>query len=251
MISKKIYIPLLIGAIFISGIQGLFAQKDQIPLDPKLANHSERLLIKIGMISKDKPAKLKFGTFSTDKRNGPSDLKKTDVATGIQTEDPSSLLFSFEVTNKTGDIAKVETVSNEETKPYVNSDTAADDVSVYISTSIDPEDLWVMLMTKTAGTELFSLKNIFLTNGNDEISFEIVIGEPTGKMENTAPKGIEAYINGNPIGALQYYSGGSFSYKKFIWITDQSDPQMQLIMAAVFSAMMEVADYFEESSFTE
>ena len=250
MISKK-YIPLLFSVIFISGIQGLFAQKDQIPLDPKLANHSERLLLKIGMISKDKPAKLKFGDFYTDKRNGPSVLKQNDAASGIQSKDPASLLFSFELTNRTGDVAKVEAASNQEANPDIDSNAASDDVSIYITTSIDPEDLWVLLMTKTPGTESFSLKNLFLTNGNDEISFEMARGEPTGKLENTAPQGIQAFMNGNPIGALQYYSGGSFSYKKFIWITDQSDPQMQLVTAAVFSAMIEIADYFEESSFTE
>jgi hypothetical protein len=203
------------------------------------------------MASKDKPAKLKFGTFTTDNRNGPSVLKKNDASSTIQTEEPSALLFSFEVINNKGDIAKVEAASNNEQNPTDNSNIASDDVSVYISTSIDSEDLWILLMTKTAGTESFSLKDIFLTNGNDEITFENVLGVPIGKLENTAPKGIEAFINGNPIGALQYYSGGSFSYKKFIWISDRSEPHMQLVMAAVFSAMMEIGDYFEESGFTE
>jgi len=50
---------------------------------------------------------------------------------------------------------------------------------------------------------------------------------------------------------MQYYSGGSFSYKKFIWISEQSEPQLQLVMAAVFSAMLEVGDYFEDGGFTD
>jgi len=96
----------------------------------------------------------------------------------------------------------------------------------------------------------FDKDGAWVTN-YEEITFKHVIGAPTNKSEVTAPKGIEAFVDGYPIAAMQYYSGGSFSYKKFIWISNKTEAQMQLVMAAVFSAMLEIGDYFEDNGFVE
>ena len=223
--------------LFLASVPQINAQKDDIPLEPKLEQQSERLLIKIGMISKTKPAKLKFGDFANVDIKGAS----------VRGSDNTALDFSFTVMNKKGDSAFVEGVKNSPTAEAASEK----DMSVYITTSIDQDDLWVLLMTKTPGTNEFSLKNIFLTNGDDEITFSHVIGEQKGNYAATAPRGVEAFIDGNPIGAIQYYSGGSFSYKKYIWISNQSDPQTQLVMAAVFSSLLEIGGYFEDDTFVE
>ncbi len=219
----------------------LFAQKDQIPLEPQLEKSSERQLIKIGMVTQAKPAKLKFGNFSTDNRKGPG------TSEGDKT---SELLFSFDLQNAKGDLAKIEASGTEE-KASTSKESQQNDISVYISTSLDQDDLWVLLIGKSPESQDLSLKDIFLTNGTEEITFNNVVGIPTNKSEVTAPKGIEAFIDGVPIAAMQYYSGGSFSYKKFIWISERSSPQLQLVMAAVFSAMLEIGNYFENSGFSD
>ena len=220
----------------------LQAQKDQIPLDPILEKASERQLIKIGMITESKPAKLKFGVYSTDNRKGVS-VKEGD--------DPAELLFSFDLKNIKGDIAKIEASKNQEASDSSKESEGQDDLSVYITSSLDQEDLWVMLITQPEDGSDLSLRNIFLTNGEEEIEFKTIIGTPTNKSENTAPKGIEAFIDDYPIGAMQYYSGGSFSYKKFIWISEKTEPQTQLVLAAVFSSLLEVGDYFQDSGITD
>ena len=212
------------------------AQKGEIPVGTKL-QQSEKLLVKIGMTSKNKPAKLKFGYYATVDLKGES--TKADGKT--------KLAFSFTLINKKGDSAFVEAANNS-TK---SEDGASKDLSVYITTNIDQEDLWVLLMTKTPDKNEFSIENMFLTNGIDEINFENIIGEQMGKSIETAPKGIEALLNGNAIGAMQYYSGGSFSYKKFIWISEEFDDQTKLIVASLFSSMMEIGDYFEDYTFTD
>lgn len=235
-IDSPYYYVLILCLILSSS--ALFSQKDQIPLESGLEQNSERQLIKVGMITANKPAKIKFGAFNSDNRKGAADAKD---------ENGKALLFSFDLMHKDGNKATIEGASNMEPK---DSDPR-DDVSVYISTNIDEEDLWVLLMVKTSEANEFSLKNLYLTNGSDEINFKNVIGDPTGNSDVTAPKGITAYINGNALGAMQYYSGGSFSYKKFIWISDSMDEQLQLITAAVFSAMLELGDYFIDTQFTE
>ena len=229
-------------SLSVMGITDLIAQKDQIPIEARLDQNSERQLIKIGMITAKKPAKLKFGAFSSDNRKGVSTAKD---------ENNNALLFSFDLLNSTNAIASVEAASNVKNKDAVSDDELKADASIYITTTIDTEDLWVLLIARTPETKAFSLKNIFLTNGTDEITFKNVTGEPTGKSEATAPKGIIAFLNGNPIGAMQYYSGGSFSYKKFVWISDAEDEQLQLVTAAVFSSMLEIGDYFIDAEFID
>ena len=229
-------------SLSVLGITDLIAQKDQIPIEAALDQNSERQLIKIGMITANKPAKLKFGAFNSDNRKGVSTAKD---------ENNNALLFSFDLFNSSKEMASIEAASNLENKEATSNDELRADVSVYITTTIDKEDLWVLLIARTPETKSFSLKNIFLTNGTDEITFKNTRGEPTGKSEATAPKGIVAYINGNPIGAMQYYSGGSFSYKKFIWISETVDEQLQLVTAAVFSSMLEIGDYFIDAEFVD
>ena len=238
----KKYSIILLYTILLASPVLLQAQKDQIPLEPQLEKGSERQLIKIGMITESKPAKLKFGVFSTDNRKG----KSTTLG-----DDPAELLFSFDLQNTKGDLAKVEASGNKEAKKTSKENEQENDISVYITTNIDQDDLWVLLLNRSSESKDLSLKDIFLTNGNEEIVFKHVIGSPTNKSEVTAPKGIEAFIDDYPIAAMQYYSGGSFSYKKFIWISEQAEPQLQLVMAAVFSAMLEVGNYFEDSGFTD
>lgn len=236
------YFLFILITIFASSSIELFAQKDQIPLEPQLERASNRELIKIGMITESKPAKLKFGAFSTDNRKG----RSTNPG-----DNGSELLFSFDLKNSNGDVAKVEGSANTETVKNSKESESQNDLSIYISTTLDQDDLWVLLIGKSVDSKDLSLNNIFLTNGNEEITFKHVIGSPTSKSEVTAPKGIEAFIDEYPIAAMQYYSGGSFSYKKFIWISNQTEAQLQLVMAAVFSAMLEIGDYFEDSGFVD
>jgi len=238
---KPVYVFLFIS-FSIHGIYDAIAQKDQIFIDASLDQNSERQLIKIGMITANKPAKLKFGTFSSDNRKGASTAKD---------ENNNALLFSFDLLNSAKETASIEAATNIENKAAASDDELRADASIYITTTIDKEDLWVLLIARTPEAKAFSLKNIFLTNGTDEITFKNTTGEPTGKSEVTAPKGIIAMINGNPIGAMQYYSGGSFSYKKFVWISETIDEQLQLVTASVFSSMLEMGDYFIDYEFVD
>jgi len=258
--SSIIYIKLLmtrkffdtcIFTILLMTFISVQAQKDQIPIEPVLEQNSERMLIKIGMIKKNEPAKLKFGNYTTDSRSGKGEKKNSADPGDTKNKEAPSLLFSFDVLDNSGGVAKVEASSGRELESVRDNAVLQNEISIYVTTNLDEEDLWILLMTKDEGTQEFSLKNVFLTNGTEEITFKNVIGEPTGNSEFTAPKGIEAFYEEISIGAMQYYSGGSFSYKKFIWISDKESPQLKLVTAAVFSAMMEVGNYFEDSSFTE
>ena len=236
---KQKYLLIVFLLIFLYSPTHLFSQKDQIPLEPLLEQASVRQLIKNGMVTTAKPAKLKFGEYSNDNRKGKSTTKG---------DDPSELLFSFDLLNGKGDLAKVEASGNNETS---KENEQGNDISVYISTNLEEDDLWVLLISKTDVNKDISIKDIFLTNGTEEITFNHVVGIPTNKSEVTAPKGIEAFIDDYPIAAMQYYSGGSFSYKKYIWISEKTEAQLQLVMAAVFASMLEIGEFFDGNGFVE
>lgn len=239
MLRQPTHIILFI--LIFACLQKVYSQKNQIPLSPQLEANSKQELIKIGMINKKKPPKLRFGAYHTENRQGASDDLKR-----VQTIDQKGKLsFSFDLVNDKGDSTHVEALE-QLTKTGQIAET-----SIYFSTNIDQEDLWILMCSPPSNQKELSLSQFIFTNGVEEIEFVLIVGDPTNKSEVTAPKGIEAYYEGNSIGAMQFYSGGSFSYKKYIWISDIYDDQIKMIVAAAFSAIMEIGAYFEDVTVVE
>ena len=85
----------------------------------------------------------------------------------------------------------------------------------------------------------------------EDIDIFSTVGDPLGKSEFTAPKGITLMQEGLALGSMQYYSGGNFAYKKYIWINNSIEPHLQLVTAAVFASIMETAGYFETITLEE
>ena len=217
----------------------LFAQDKTVPLAESLEQNSEKWLIKIGMITEKKPPKLKFGTFSTDNRRGASESTAGTRLIGPSDPKTSRFKFGFDLFNQSRDSAFVE-ASVDMSKDSLR------DVSVYMATNVNPEELWILILKEPSGRNTISLSDMVLTNGDEEIVMNGVVGEPLGKGEVTAPKGITLVLEGLTLGTMQYDSGGTFAYRKYIWINSRADRQLQLIAAAVFSAIMENAGYFEK-----
>jgi len=221
---------LFLTLVITIGFSTIHAQQDQPPLDAQLLKNSEKWLIKIGMISGKKPPKLKFGEFSTVDRSG---------ATG---ED-----FSMTMINSANDSVFVKGINEK------GSGKNQNDISVYINTSIDSEELWILMMTRPPLSKKtqeerreISLESIIMTDGFSEVTFEKIMAEPKGDIEETAAKAVQVLSDGMPIAAIQYDSGATFSYKKYIWISKRMDPQTQLMAAAAFSALLEIGEYFSD-----
>lgn len=243
MIRQLIHL-LLFVLIFING-QSVYSQQNHIPLSPHLEANSKQELIKIGMINKKRPPKVRFGTYYTENRYGASDGKNTTQAIELNADQKGKLSFAFDLVNDKGDSTRVEALE-QLTKTGEVAET-----SIYFSTNIEQDDLWILMCSPATNANELSLSQFIFTNGEEEIEFELVTGDPTNKSDITAPKGIEAFYEGNSIGAMQFYSGGSFSYKKYIWISEVYDAQIKMILAAAFSAIMEVGAYFEDITVVE
>ena len=216
-----------------------FGQEDKdIPISESLRQNSEKWLIKIGMINGKKPPKLKFGPYATENRRGAGVSTDQTRLIGPSSDPSTQLKFALDVIPRKTDTAYVE-ASVDMSKDSLR------DVSVYMATNLKPEELWVLILKEPSGTGIMSLSDMVLTNGDEDIEIYPVIGEARGKSEFTAPKGITLMQEGLILGSMQYYSGGSFAYKKYIWLNNSIEPHLQLITSAVFASILETAGYFE------
>lgn len=231
----------LITLLLIFFSDGIQAQDKDVPINQTLQENSEKWLIKIGMITGKKPPKLKFGDFVSDNRMGVSGSTENTRLIGPSDPKTSQLKFAFDLSDQKSDSVFVEATAD------VSRDSLRD-ISVYMATNLNRDDLWIMILKEPTGTHTMFLSDMVLTNGEDEISINYVIGEPLGKGDVTAPKGITLMLEGLTLGTMQYDSGGTFAYKKYIWINHSAERHLQLITAAVFSAILETAGYFEKVS---
>lgn len=215
-----------------------YGQDKDIPIGESLRQNSEKWLIKVGMINNKKPPKVKFGSYTTENRKGASVSTDETQLIGPSSNKSTQLKFAFDVVPSKSDTVFVE-ASVDMSKDSLR------DVSVYIATNLKPEELWVLILKEPSGTGIMSLNDMVLTNGDEDLEIYPTVGDPLGKSEFTAPKGISLMQEGLTLGSMQYYSGGNFAYKKYIWINNSIEPQLQLITAAVFSSIMETAGYFE------
>lgn len=234
----------LIGLVLMLLVPGARGQDKDIPLPASLSQNSEKWLIKIGMINNKKPPKLKFGDYATDNRRGAGASTEQTRLIGPGDGKTSGLKFAYDLVYENRDSVVVE-ASVDLSKDSIR------DLSVYMATSLRPDDLWILILKEPSGANEMSVNDMMLTNGDEEISIDHVIGEPLGKGEITAPKGISLVLEGLVLGSMQYDSGGSFAYKKYIWINNKADRQLQLLTAAVFSAILESAGYFEKVIITD
>ena len=81
----------------------LQAQDDNIPIRPDLERNAEQWLIKIGMINKKKPPKVKFGDFYTEQREG-KQAGKEQLRFSSPEDTDLSHEFSFTLVNKENSI---------------------------------------------------------------------------------------------------------------------------------------------------
>lgn len=236
---KRAWLCSVLLTCLILASENSYAQDKDVPLSSSLTQNSEKWLIKIGMITGKKPPKLKFGDYFTDDRRGSSTTTEGTELIGPTDGKTTQQKFAFDLLNGKNESVVVEASVD-------MSNDSLRDVSVYMASSLKQDDLWILILKEPSGKNEMFLSDMVLTNGEEEISLSQVIGEPLGKGEVTAPKGITLMLEGMTLGTMQYDSGGTFAYKKYIWINQSADRHLQQITASVFAALLETAGYFEK-----
>lgn len=85
------------------------------------------------------------------------------------------------------------------------------------------------------------MNQAMLTNGSREISLMTVTSNRYGNDPRSLPATGYEFVEGDQaIGALQYYGGGLWGTNKYIvWMHQDLDADMQLLLATAMTAVME------------
>lgn len=232
-----------------------FAQKD-IVISDSLAANSEKMNVKMGGQGFGKMWKMRFGDYGvvSSKAAWTSTSTRSNFFNS-KTESRSVTKFSFVLTNKSNDSAKVNAANNIETQSlheieilphfsWGNNELQKESriFSAFIDINSDTADTWALLMNISRGSNTASTYTAVLTNGDRTIVIDPASSNKNGTDSRAIPAmGYEFLENGKPVAALQFYGGGALGLNKnAIWIHTHLDSKMKLILAAATTAILQV-----------
>jgi hypothetical protein len=235
------------------------AQKD-IVISDSLAVNSEKLKVKMGSQGFGKIWKFQFGNYAVvSSKAGWTTTSTKGNFFNTKTESKSTKKFSFAMTNKLNDTARVNAANNIETqtttswlhefKIFSNIDfendkllQATQNFSAYITINGDTSEIWALLMNIIGGSNAQGTYDALLTNGERKIFVTPASSNKNGSDTRSYPAlGYEFIENGQSISAVQYFGGGALGYNKnIVWIHNGPDEKVKLILAAASTAILQM-----------
>jgi hypothetical protein len=232
------------------------AQKDIIISD-SLAANSEKLKVKMGSQGLGKIWKFQFGNYAviSSKAGWTITSSKTNIL-DTKTEGKSTKKFSFLMTNKLNDTAKVNAVNNtsvllidtfitilgpRESWDEHDLRQESQNFSAYITINGDTSEIWALFMNIVKGTNTH-MYDALLTNGERKIFVSPASSNKNdGDVRSMPALGYEFIENGQSLSALQYYGGGMMGMNKnIVWIHNGLDEKTKLILAAASTAILQM-----------
>ncbi|MGZ3854217.1 MAG: hypothetical protein ACXVBJ_04585 [Flavisolibacter sp.] len=241
----------LILCLLISSLNTAKAQKE-IVIDDSLAANATKLNVKMGGQGFGKTWKFHFGDYGVvSSKMGWTTTSSKGNFFNTKTESKSTEKFSFIMTNKRNDSARVNTANNikaetlQEVELLPNFYFEGNDVllfestnfSAYITINSDTTETWSLLMNITSGLKTAGSYKALLTNGEKKIFLSPVYSDVN---QSFPAKGYEFFENEKSVGAVQYLGSGMLGYNKnIVWIDNRLDEKMKLILAAAMTAIMQ------------
>ncbi|MBZ5858344.1 hypothetical protein [Flavihumibacter profundi] len=253
MTIHLIRIKFLSALLFISGLS--IGQKNIIISD-SLANNAEKLPVKMGSQSFGKIWKFKFGDYAvvSSKLGWTTGSSKSNFW-NTKTDSKTTQKFSFNLTNKASDTAKVNAADNIEVQALQSFPLTANfsigtnelvqeskNFSAFININSDTAETWVLLMNVIRKANAEGNYEAFMTNGERKIFIIPASSNKPGDDHQSMPaQGYEFTENGYPLCAVQYLGSGALGMNKnIVWINAKSDAKMQLILAAAMTALLQL-----------
>lgn len=242
----------------------MFSQAKEIPLEQEFLVNSEKLRVKVGASTLSSTFSIKIGSYKMKKVAKKKSFDPDSKFMGIPIENSYTSTFSATLVGEKGGTVWIEAAQNINRKELfaleinrymsLGQDSLISDSnvsSVFINSSEQKEDQWLLLMSKIEGTNAFSVKELSLRNQSQKITFVITDTEPFGSILKEASKGIECSLDGEPIAAFQYKTGGGFGYKQIVWISNENSKHMKMILTAAFASILQLMEgglvyYFTE-----
>ena len=242
------------------------AQKDII-INDSLAANSEKLKVKMGSQGLGKIWKFQFGNYAViSSKAGWATTSSKGNFFDTKTESKSTKKFSFLMTNKINDTARVNAANNiarKYTTSWLREFALFSDVSfendkllqetisfsAFITVNADTSKIWALLMDTISGSNVQGRHDAVLTNGETKIFITPASSNKNGGDTRSFPAlGYEFIENGQSLGAIQYFGGGAMGYNKnIVWIDNGLDEKLKLILAAASTAILQTkTDSYQE-----
>jgi hypothetical protein len=246
----RVFIPCL---LFVS-VNYAQAQKEII-IDDSLAANAVKQNVKMGSQGFGKIWKFHFGDYAvvSSKMGWTTTSSKSNLF-NTKTESKTTEKFSFIMTNKGNDSARVNAANNIKVQAlqalqllpnfYWGTNevlSESDNFSAYININGDTTETWGLFMNIVRGSTAKGSYEAFLSNGPRRIILFAASSDKEGAPGKPLPAlGYKFVENETSLGALQYLGGGMLGYNKnIIWIDDRLDEKSKLILAAAMTAIMQ------------
>lgn len=233
---------------------GVILGQKNIVINDSLAANSEKLPVKMGSQSFGKIWKFKFGDYAVvwSKMGWTTGSTKSNFW-NTKTESKTTEKFSFFLTNKAGDTAKVNAAHNINVASLqsfplsANFSIGTDELvkesnnfSAFININSDTTETWALLMNllKT----LSGVKGeAYLTNGERTIVIISASSNKNGEVRSMPALGYEFLEKDNTLSAVQYFGGGALGMNKnIIWLKNSNTDKMKLILSAAMTALLQI-----------
>ncbi len=262
---KKSVLCIFCAALFLIGSSPIHAQRKNkvkrknIIISQDLSDQAEMQKVKIGSQGFGKIYNYRFGEYAVVKSKAEWTITKTKSNIwNTKSESKSESRFSFILSNRASDSAIVNAMNDvliQELRAFPLYTSEHFEVSAgpdeelrntsfftsFISTTDEPEDVWLMRVEQTTGTEA-ETKHAGVI-GNQERIIEIIPASSNKFGDDTRTfhaMGYEFVENGESVCALQYYGGGMLGMNKnIVWMKKDLDPRTKLILAAAMTSLMQ------------
>jgi hypothetical protein len=225
-------------------------------LSDSLTAHADVFPVKMGSMGFGKISKYHFGEYSvvSSKLGWTVSSSKSNFF-NTKTDSKSTQKFSFIMTNKENDSARVNAAINISSKTLneleilPNFSWGSDEVlkesvnfTAFITLNADTSHVWVLLMNNERGTQSEGKHEALLTDGLRKIFIFPTSSNKDGKDTRSLPAlGYEFTEENQFPCALQYWGGGMLgANKNIVWLNRDLEPAMKLILSAAMTAIIQV-----------
>ena len=239
--------------LILAGFTG--AQKN-ILISDSLAANSEKLNVKMGTQWMGKIWMFRFGDYAVvSSKMGWTTTSTKGTLFNTKTESKSTEKFTFVLTNKTNDSARVNAANNivvqslQEFELFPHFFLGSNELiqeshnfTAFITVNGDTSETWALFMNITRSRNKEGNYDAFLTNGERKIFLSPSSSNKNVEDTRSLPAlGYEFFEKGQSVCALQYFGGGVFGMNKnIVWIHNGLDAKMKLILAAAMTAVLQI-----------
>ena len=250
----KLISILILVTLFMMSIPS-HAQKT-IVISESLAANSEKWSVKMGTQWMGKIWNIRFGEYAVvSSKMGWTTTSNKSKLFNRKTESKTTNKFSFVLRNNTADSARVNAATYTTTQfireiellpnLYLDGTLLKDssNFSAFININGDTTEVWTLSRTVTQGKQIERNYEFFLTDGKREILLIPTNSNKNGEDSRSLPAlGYEFIEDFKSLSALQYYGGGAFgANKNIVWMGNENDPKMKLVLAAAITAVLQIS----------